>query len=78
VRSEADATNVLRAAGEPYSAVSLCISEARALADTLQTSTESAEPDPESITAQAGMIFNRMHEARKHLEALWVAIGGKA
>ena len=42
----------------------------------LQLSTEHDEPADGSITIVASMVFNKMHEARKHLDALRVAIGG--
>ncbi len=71
-------SDVLRAAGEPFSAVSLCVEQAQALADMLQLSTETNEPADGSITVVAGMLFNHMHDARKHLDALWVAMGGSS
>jgi hypothetical protein len=69
--------DVMAAAGEPFGEVSLCLEQSQALADVLQLSTENNELADGTITVVAGMLFNRMHDARKHLDALWVAIGGK-
>lgn len=75
---ETEPPDVLKAAGEPYSEVSLAIEHTRALADLIQMSLDNNEPEPASIQNAAAMAFNRMHKARAQLESLWVAIGGAA
>lgn len=68
------AHDVLRAAGTPYSDVSLCVEQAKAL--TRLISSDESE-DIDSIQVAASMASTLLFDAEKHLTELWVAIGGK-
>jgi len=71
----AERPSVLEAAGRPFSDANLCVEQAKALS-SLISSDESNDTD--SMKVAASMVFGLMVDADEHLNALWVALGGKS